>query len=304
MIFVKLIARLPFRIIYVLSYILFLIVFYVLRYRRNVVYENIQQAFPKLSKQEVYVVARNFYRHLCNLMMEVIKSHRMNEKDFKQRCSVTGAKKLMEARNKHKTVIVLTIHQGNWEWILHSASLHLNIPIDPIYKPLHHKGWDDFMQSVRGRFNSHPIPMQLAGREMLKARNHFRLFVMLADQAPNARERSHWVSYLNKEAPFYIGTEKLAHRLQCPVFFAQCRRTKRGYYEVELTELDAPPYKENSHENRYPIIDAYVKSAENAIYEQPETFLWSHRRWKRSRQTVCPNSADKATPATCGQIRG
>ena len=298
MIFVKLIAKLPFRIIYYLSYILFLVVFYVLRYRRNVVYKNIQQAFPKLNKKEVSIIERKFYRYLCNLIMEVIKSHHMNEKDFKERCSVKGGQKLREAQNKSKSAIVVTIHQGNWEWMLHSAALHLNIPIEPVYKPLHHEGCDQFMQSVRSRFNSRPIPMQRAGREMLKATNHFRLFVLMADQAPSIHERGHWVSYLNKEAPFYIGTEKIAQRIQCPVFFAKCRQTKRGYYEVELTELAVPPHKQAPDENSFPMIDAYVKLAEKAIYEQPETFLWSHRRWKRRRTLA--TFADRNVSGTGG----
>ncbi len=212
----------------------------------------------------------------------------MNSEEFKKRCKILGEDQLIQqsvqkGAEKTRPIIVLTIHQGNWEWMLHAVSQNLGIPIDPVYKPLHHKGWNQFIREVRGRFGSRPISMKQAGRDILKRRDGFRLFVMLADQTPVKGEHSYWVSYLNKEAPFYLGAEKIAYLTQYPVFFAQCRRLKRGYYELEFKELATPPYENTRDKNNHQIIDAYVKAAERAIYEQPETFLWSHRRWKRYR---------------------
>ncbi|WP_332328232.1 lysophospholipid acyltransferase family protein [Endozoicomonas sp. GU-1] len=286
LLFAKLISRLPFKVIYFISYFFYLFAFYLSKYRTGTVHKNLRQAFPE--KREAYIadVARQFYRHLSDLAFEVIKAHSMSAEAFKERCSIVGADALEAAsRERSRPIIVLTIHQGNWEWMLHSVSQHLGVPIDPVYKPLHHKGWNQFIHEIRSRFHSRPIPMKQAGRDILKGKNGFRLFVMLADQTPAEGERSYWVPYLNKEAPFYLGAEKIALLTQYPVFFAQCRRLKRGYYELEFKALALPPYENTKDENHHPIIDAYVSAAQAAIYEQPETFLWSHRRWKRSRKS-------------------
>ncbi len=281
---------LPFFLIYRLGWFFYLSLYHLCGYRKNIVCNNIKQAFPEKSEKEVRFLAKQFYRHFADLFMEVIKAHQMNGKAFKKRCRIKGGEQLIRQSTlrgveKAKPVIVLTIHQGNWEWMLHAVSQHLGVPIDPVYKPLHHKGWDQFIHEIRSRFNSRPIPMKQAGRNILKRKNGFRLFVMLADQTPVEGERSYWVSYLNKEAPFYLGAEKIAFLTQYPVFFAQCRRLERGYYELEFKELAVPPYENTRDKNNHQIIDAYVKAAEAAIYEQPETFLWSHRRWKRRRKS-------------------
>ncbi|WP_257264068.1 lysophospholipid acyltransferase family protein [Endozoicomonas sp. ONNA2] len=286
MLIAKFISYLPFKVIYILSYLLYLLIFYLYKYRIGTVHKNLRQAFPE--KKEAYIdhVTRQFYRHFSNLALEVIKAHSMSAETFKERCSIVGADALEAASlGRSRPIIVLTIHQGNWEWMLHGVSQHLGVPIDPVYKPLHHKGWNQFIHKIRSRFHSRPIPMKRAGRDILKCKSGFRLFVMLADQTPVEGERSYWVPYLNKEAPFYLGAEKIALLTQYPVFFAQCRRLKPGYYELEFKTLALPPYENTKDQNHHPIIDAYVSAAQAAIYEQPETFLWSHRRWKRNRKS-------------------
>lgn len=284
MLLFRIISFLPFFLIYPLAWLFYIFLYYVFGYRKDIVTENIKQAFPDKNEKEIKFLAKKFYLHLSDLFMEIVKARRMSSIDFKQRCVVKGGDELIgQTQEKTRPVIILTIHQGNWEWMLHGASQHLDIPIDPVYKPLHHKGWDQFVREIRSRFNSRPIPMKQAGRDILKRREGFRLFVMLADQTPGKGERSYWISYLNKEAPFYLGAEKIAYLTQYPVFFAQCRRLKRGYYELEFKELVKPPYEKALDKNAHQIIETYVREAEKAIYEQPETFLWSHRRWKRSR---------------------
>ncbi|KEI69913.1 lysophospholipid acyltransferase family protein [Endozoicomonas elysicola] len=282
--FLRLLSVLPFFLLYLMSSMVSAALLYIFRYRKDVVRNNIRQAFPGKNEKEVLFLTRAFYQYLADLSVEIIKARAMSAVDFKNRCAVIGGDKLIrETERERNPVIVLTIHQGNWEWMLHAVSQHLGVPIDPVYKPLHHKGWDQFIHEIRSRFNSRPIPMKQAGRDILKRKNGFRLFVMLADQTPVEGERGYWVSYLNKEAPFYLGAEKIAYLTQYPVFFAQCRRLKRGYYELEFKELAVPPYENTRDKNNHQIIDAYVRAAEEAIYEQPETFLWSHRRWKRHR---------------------
>ena len=294
MFIVRLLSLVPFFLLYRLSWLLYAVAYYVLGYRKRVVSDNIRHAFPEKNEQQVRALAKAFYRCLADSVLEVIKAHSMSGDEFKQRCRLVGAEQLKQHSNG--PVIVLCIHQGNWEWILHGVSLQLGIAVDPVYKPLHHQGWDQFMQRVRSRFNSRPIPLRRAGRDLLKRGKDFRMFVMLADQKPIDGESCHWIPYLNREAPFYVGAEKLASLTQYPVFFAQCRRVRQGYYEVDLQPLAAPPYQRVRGDSDYPMTEAYVKAAEKAIREQPETFLWSHHRWKRKRFPEFDQTAVECSP--------
>jgi len=155
----------------------------------------------------------------------------------------------------------------------------MNIPIDPVYKPLHNKTVDKLIFDIRRQFGSRPLSMAQSTRDILRRRREFRVFVMVADQSPVRSERSYWTQFMNQQAAFYPGTEIIAKMTQFPVLFAQCRRLSRGHYEVEFHELASPPYDKDSHA----ITDSYVRMAEQAIRSEPESWLWSNRRWKRDR---------------------
>jgi KDO2-lipid IV(A) lauroyltransferase len=163
--------------------------------------------------------------------------------------------------------------------MLHGATTALNIPIDPVYKPLHNPVADEMVYNIRSRFGSRPLAMKESTRDILKRRREFRIFVMVADQSPTRSERSYWTTFLQQQAAFYLGAESIAKLTQFPVLFAQCRRTRTGYYEIEFHKLAQAPYDKASHK----ITDRYVELAEQSIHSQPYSWLWSNRRWKRNR---------------------
>lgn len=284
MFLVKLIAKLPFSVLYALASVLYFLLYKVVRYRVRVVKENVRAAFPEKSEAEVKSIVEKFYRHLANLMLEVIKSPGMDAAQFMDRVKLRGSPEFIEHCQTQSTpIIVLAAHQGNWEWMLHAVSQTLNIPIDPVYKPLRSLVWNDYMLSVRGRFSSKPIPMRRAARDIIKRKKDFRLFVMLADQKPTDGEAAYWLPFMHRPAPFYHGAEKIAQLTQLPVYFVQCHTVGQGRYEVELSPMKLPPYEKNLPEDEHPLIDAYVAQIERVIREQPETFLWSHERWVRTK---------------------
>lgn len=275
----RLISYLPFPALYALAYLLYLFLYYVFRYRRATVDENLRFAFPEKNDRQIAQLGRDYYRRLAQVALEILKARRMNREDFLQRAKLVNPELLQQYSNDFQdSVIVLTIHQGNWEWMLHGASSALQIPIDPVYKPLHNKTVDKIIFDIRSQFGSRPLPMDGAPRDILRRRREFRIFVMVADQAPVRTERGHWTRFMNREAKFYLGGESIAKMTRFPVLFARCTRTRTGHYEIEFIELAKPPYDKESHA----VTDAYVALAEESIRRQPDSWLWSNRRWKRS----------------------
>jgi len=277
-VFYRLLSWLPLPVLQALAWPGYLFLYYVAGYRKEVVRQNLSQAFPDKSAREVTKLAKKFYRQLVQVALEILRTRHMGADEIRRRVRVLNPQLIEEySGGFRQPVIVLAIHQGNWEWMLHGVRLALDIPIDPVYKPLHDRELDRLMFEIRSRFGSRPLPMAAATRDILRHRRAFRLFVLVADQAPIAGERSYWTPFLNREAAFYLGSAGIARATGCPVLFAQCRRRASGYYDVEFREVARPPYGDDEHR----IIERYVRLAEAAIRSEPESWLWSNRRWKR-----------------------
>ncbi|QFU74925.1 lipid A biosynthesis (KDO)2-(lauroyl)-lipid IVA acyltransferase [Halioglobus maricola] len=276
----RLIAYLPFPLLYATAWLVYVLLYHVFRYRRNVVSQNLTRAFPEMNAKTRAQIGRRFYQRLAQVALEILKARRMQEADFRERVKVINPELLRKhTAEKTQSAIVLSIHQGNWEWMLHGALAEFGAPIDPVYKPLHNETVDQLIFDIRSQFGSRPLAMDKATRDILRRRREFRIFVMLADQSPVRSERGYWTTFMNQEANFYLGAETIAKMTGFPVVFAQCHRRRTGYYEIEFHEVASPPYDKESHQ----ITDRYVELIEKSIAADPESWLWSNRRWKRDR---------------------
>jgi len=282
MILYRLLSWLPFPVLYGAAWVAYLVLYHVAGYRKVVVRENLARAFPDKNEKELTVLAKKFYRQFAQVAFEIVRARRMSKADFRERVKVINPGLLREYSNGFQdSVIVVTIHQGNWEWMLHGVTAALDIPVDPVYKPLHNKTTDKLIFDIRSQFGSRPISMEQSAKDILRRRREFRLFVLVADQSPTRNERSYWTTFMNQHAAFYPGAEIIAKRTRFPILFAQCRRRRRGYYEIEFHPLARPPYDNENHD----ITERYVRMAEQAIRSEPQSWLWSNRRWKRDRAT-------------------
>jgi KDO2-lipid IV(A) lauroyltransferase len=278
-----LLAALPARLGYALASAGYILVYYLFRYRRDTVRENLRCAFPELAENERKQIERRFYRHFCDLVVEILRAPRMTKDEFVARMPYRNVDALRDATNDfEKQAIILLAHQGNWEWMLPAAMAQLPVPADPVYKPLHSPFWDAYMLKARSRFGATPMAMSNVGREVIRGRKRKRLIVMLADQS-GPRAGGYWIDFLNRPASFHRGADKLAMSLSLPVFFAECRRLARGQYEVVFHELCRPPYTDTEDSSGEPsILERYVRMTESMIRKQPETYLWTNRRWKKA----------------------
>lgn len=274
-------SKLPLAILHAMSSIVWPILFYIVRYRRATVTSNLEQAFPEMTPAERHDISKAFYRGFVDTAFETMKALDMPAREFKKRVTIVNRELLDRAtQDRSQSVIITTLHMGNWEWMLHGVALHFNTIIDPVYKPLHSEASERFIQALRNRFGGSSIKMSDAARNIVRHRKQYRLISMVADQAPSGSERALWLPFLNKVTGFYTGPETLARATNTPLLFAFCRRVRRGYYEVTFAELASQPIPRKADGN--PITERYRDLVEDAIRTQPEDWLWSNRRFKRS----------------------
>lgn len=271
----RLLGRLPLPCLYNVSAIFSFILYHVVRYRRLVVADNLAQAFPELGSRERLAIERGVYRHLCDLGIEMIASRHMPRGEFRRRVTLENPEVLLPYKERKQSILFLTCHQGNWEWLLHVVGDYMQCPIDAVYKPLHNNDFDAFIFEARAR-SGRPISFKDAGREILRRRREFRGFAMLADQAPFKRDKRYWHSFFGRPGSFYFGPQKIAEATQYPVVFAAMIKSSRGHYRTRFEVLAEPPHNKGD----FTILDRYVVTLERAIRAQPETWMWSNRKWK------------------------
>ena len=276
----KALARLPFPAIYLISDFLYLILFYIAGYRRKVVYSNLRNSFPEKNKKEIDRIARHFYRHLCDLILESVKFYRMSEKDLDKRFAFHGLEKTNAYAAQGKSIILIGMHYNNWEWssALQRFSAHQALVV---FNPLRNNAkMEQFLCHARERFGSKTVPINLSARTAIQfnKKGQPTCLFLVADQTPS--QQSHfWTTFLNQETPFFSGPERIAIKTGQPVFLHYTRKVARGKYEVDLIELFPEPGKVTSDT----ILLTYIDRMEKIIREKPEYWLWSHRRWKHKR---------------------
>jgi KDO2-lipid IV(A) lauroyltransferase len=280
----KIVATFPFWAIYFISSFFYLIVYYIIGYRKPVVLKNLRNSFPGKSETEIKVITKKFYHHFADLTLETIKMRGMNDADFKERMKVANTDLINSYFEKGKSVLVLTMHYNNWEWGTY-LSKYLKHKSLAIYKPLANVEFDKFMNEIRSRFdaelikNNH-ILRHLSRYEKLK----IPVFVWLAgDQSPISAD-DFWFRFLNQEAMFFPGPAIISKQFNQVIFFQKLEKTGRGRYLTTFELLCENPTEKTEHE----IIKRYIEKMEEIISEKPEHYLWSHKRWKRKRPDGIP----------------
>ncbi len=274
-------AWLPLPILYVLADGMYLLLVYVVRYRWQVVRQNLRNSFPEKTETEIRLLQRRFYRNFAQVMVETLKLAVMSAAELKQRVVFRNPEVMERHFANGRTVLGLSSHAGNWEWVLTSGAAWLSVHADGVYKPLRNPFFESFLYQLRTRTGAGLIPMRDTLRDMVQRRGEVRVVSLLSDQAAGPEDRPYWTTFLNQDSGFYTSADRLAGRFKCPVVYVSIRRRRRGYYNIVLTELydgDTPLPADS-----FPITDAFVRQLEQDIHAYPADYLWSHRRWKHKR---------------------
>jgi KDO2-lipid IV(A) lauroyltransferase len=278
---VRFFALLPFPALYGLSSLLHHLLAHLFRYRRKVILENLRKAFPDKGGAWVQSTAGQFYAFFSDLLLESLKGPSLSRDELLSRFCYRNPEIFDPLFQQGRSAILLGSHAGNWEWGVLSFPLVVRQQVIGIYKPLSNKRLNRLLCQLRSRWGLILFSMRTAGRAMAQFRDKPCIYVLIADQTPSDLGHAHWLDFLHQDTPFLHGADKLARQSNYPVFFFQINQLKRGHYEVIFRELCANPAEAPEGE----ITRLFAAALEAAIADRPQHWLWSHRRWKRKRQT-------------------
>ena len=270
---------LPFPILYRVSDLIYVILYYLVGYRRAVVRSNLENAFPGKTSSERLRIEKKFYRNLCDLLLESFKTFTITRAQLLRRCRYINPEITYFHHDKRRSIILITAHYGNWEWAGLASTLFFRHQSMAVYKPLSNPGFDQWVKKRRSRFGMKLVPMDQAGGFIRENMGEPYISVFIADQSPAVPDRAHWVDFLKQDTPVQRGAETYAKRFDQSVLYGHIQRVSRGYYEMTLEPVceDAQSTAEGE------ITERHTRILEKHILAQPEFWLWSHRRWKHKR---------------------
>lgn len=276
-----LISILPFRIFYWFSDCVYFLVYYIIGYRKKVVRENLELALPHLNDAERKKIEKKFYQHMCDMFLEMIKTMSISPEEMEKRFHVTNIDLILDYAKKGKSVILVASHYASYEWLL-TINPKLGFQGVAVYKKLANPYFDKLVRKIRTKYNCEMIPTKNAIPLMAQNQRDGKLslYGLASDQSPKLDRIFHSNDFMGIEVPVHTGAEMLAKKYDLSVIMVKVKKVKRGYYEATFLSLADNP---KDYED-FKITEMYIKEVEKQIYEAPEYYLWTHKRWKHRKK--------------------
>lgn len=281
---IKPIAYLPLPLLFFFADILGIPFLCSLAYRKHIVKTQLKQSFPEKSEKEVRQIARKFYHHFSDILVETLKLLAISEQEIITRCKIKNEALLHQYYEQNRNVMILMGHYGNWEYLtaLNPQMKHQSVVL---YAPLKNPTFDNLIRQSRARFGLQLIPKASAQKGISEVQKKKHAIFFLTDQCPTSKQTVYWTSFLNQETAVLIGAEVYARRYNYVVVMSKMKKIKRGYYEMNFELITEHP-----RDLAVGVITAtHTKLLEHQIQEAPEFWLWTHRRWKRKREDYVKN---------------
>lgn len=281
-------ALLPFSVLYVLSDILYCLVYKVAGYRLKVVRNNLKNSFPDKTKEELLVIEKRFYHHFCDYFVETLKLLHISDKEIRKRMQFENVEQIKDLMKDGNSVLMFLGHYCNWEWI---PSITLDFQgkdkdkiLGQIYRPLRNKAFDELFLKIRSRFGSLGIPKNETLRAIVKLRKEKKqvLIGFMADQIPSVFNIHYWSTFLNQDSAIFTGVERIAKQTGFSVIYLDMEKVKRGHYKATVKLIT----DKAQAEPEFYITETYIRSMEKTILRDPAYWLWTHKRWKWNRKEV------------------
>jgi len=272
-----LISRLPFKILYLISDGVFALLYNVVGYRKKVVRNNLSLALPEKSEEERLLIEKKFYKHFCDMFLEMIKTLGITNKQMKQRYVFTNVEVFQKLENEGKHIMIMMPHYASWEWVFSLNSM-VRSKAYAIYQPIQNKYFDKLVRDIRSKYGTTLIKTYESRDIIAKAKETNELITVgiISDQSPMLQRARHWAKFMGVLVPIHVGAEELCKSHGMIPVYLKVKKVGRGYYEATFKVLAENP----SEIADYEISEAFMKETEKAIREAPEYYFWTHKRWK------------------------
>ncbi|OCA70402.1 lipid A biosynthesis acyltransferase [Chryseobacterium contaminans] len=271
------ISKLPLRILYIFSDVMFFLNYYLVGYRKTVITQNLRNSFPDKSEEEIRKIRKKFYRNFSDYLVETIKSFSISETESRVRMQHINQDLFHEAKKEGKNIILLAGHVFNWEWINALAKIIPQAHCHPVYRKVNSDFWENQMKKVRNKFGNEALEANEVIRNIFRSENNGdSAYMFVADQTPHFSHVTYGLEFMHQRTPAFIGYDKLATRMDLAFIYCEMKKVKRGYYQVNYYRI----YPDQERFTEHEVVRKFHKMLENTLHKHPDNYLWSHRKWK------------------------
>ena len=274
--FLWFISIVPFRILYFFSDLICFFIYHIIRYRRKVVRANLKLALPEKSASEIKKIERQFYSHMCDMFLEMIKTMNISETEMQKRFTFDNID-FIRTLEKKKSILMMFPHYASWEWVI-AMNKHIESEGYAVYQRIANTYFDRLIRQIREKFGTKLIQTRETPSIIRnnKSRNIKSIYGFLSDQSPLMSKAKYWANFMGVKVPVHIGAEVLAKKFDLAVVYLQVTKVKRGYYSASFKLLAEHPKEVEN----FGITDLFIKEVENQIKTVPSYYFWTHKRWK------------------------
>ena len=276
--FFYIIGSINLSILYFILYPIFTIFNFIFRYRKKIVSSNIKNSLLHLDNNQHIKVIRGFYKYFFNLLIEILKMGSVNQEFYQRRIKVINPEVLENYRLQNKSIILMMGHHNNWEWASQIISIVAKQDFIGIYKKLSNKFFDKLMIKVRGRFGVILVEIEDSIQYIFNNKD-CKIIGLASDQNPVVNSKTYWTKFFKQDVPYILGAEKIARKMDYAVLFCNMTKESNGYYNIKFEVIKENP--QNSKDGE--ITNKFIKRLEEKIIEEPNSYLWSHNRWKHKK---------------------
>lgn len=271
------VSLLPLSILYGFSWILYIILNYIIGYRKKVITKNLVNSFPEKSKSEILLIRKKFYKNFSEYLVETLKGFSITEKELNKRHTYSNLHLFEEYQKKQKDILLMAGHVFNWEWFV---GLGPNVETEftvAVYHKVKSDFWNQRINQIRSKFGTIPLDMKKTARYMMGTPNQGeRAYLFVADQSPKKSAIHYSLQFLNQETPVFIGFDRIAIKKNMAVIYCKTTKIKKGYYHTSFEEI----LPDGDHFENFEVVHKFFDKLEKTIIENPDNWLWSHKRWK------------------------
>jgi len=272
-----LISKLPLKILYIFSDIMFFLNFYIVGYRKKIITQNLKNSFPDKSDKEINEIRKKFYLNFSDYLAETVKSFSISETETRVRMQYINQNLFHEAKAEGKNIILMAGHVFNWEWMNALAPITPQKNCHPVYRKVNSSFWEDQMKKVRSKFGNEPLEANEVILNIFRKQNDGdTIYLFVADQTPHVAHVNYGLNFLNQKTPAFIGYDKLATRMDLIFIYCEMKKVKRGFYQVNYHRI----YPDGEKFVKNEVVKKFHQLLENTIKKNPDNYLWSHRKWK------------------------
>jgi KDO2-lipid IV(A) lauroyltransferase len=272
-----LISKLPLKILYIFSDIIFFLNYNIVGYRKKVITQNLTNSFPNKSKKEIAEIRKRFYLNFSDYLVETVKSFSISETESRVRMQHINQDVFHEIKEEGKNIILLAGHVFNWEWINALAKIIPQDHCHPVYRKVNSEFWEKQMKKVRNKFGNEALEANEVILNIFRNKNDGNsVYMFVADQTPHVSHVNYGLEFLDQKTPVFVGYDKLATRMDLAFIYCEMKKVKRGFYQVNYHRIYPDGEKFIEHE----VVKKFHKLLENTLHKRPDNYLWSHRKWK------------------------